>query len=96
MSDARFTPGPWGVVQSFTPCIKTVKGPSFNVQAVMWATDLDESDYWKRQADLHLIAAAPELYEALEDALHFMESVGPPRYVRMQCESALAKARGQS
>ena len=93
MSDARFTPGPWGVVQSSTPCIKRVRGPSFNVQAVMWATDLDESDYRKRQADLHLIAAAPELYEALEA---YMLMTDAPPAIASKGWSALAKARGQS
>lgn len=63
---SKHTPGPWEVVDSFYPSMKEVAGPSFNVKAVMWATDLTERDYQERLADLRLIAAAPDLLEALE------------------------------
>ena len=64
MSDTRFTPGPWDVVQHPTPSIKGIRGPSFDVRAVMWASDLDNSDYERRQADLSLMAAAPDGFDA--------------------------------
>jgi len=63
---SKHTPGPWEVVDSFYPSMKEVAGPSFNVKAVMWSTDLTERDYQERLADLRLIAAAPDLLEALE------------------------------
>lgn len=63
---SKHTPGPWEVMDSFYPSIKEVVGPSFNVKAVMWATDLTEKDYQERSADLRLIAAAPDLLEALQ------------------------------
>lgn len=62
----KHTPGPWTVVDGVYPSFKEVSGPSFKVSAVMWATDLTEDDYSKRTSDLHLIAAAPELLEALK------------------------------
>ena len=94
MSDTKWTPGPWRIgryhhVVLPNPDCQKSEGGGEGICHVY-------GDAHKRVANSHLIAAAPELYEALEDALHFMESVGPPRYVRMQCESALAKARGQS
>ena len=49
------------------------------------------------ESDAHLIAAAPELYEALALLLSFHESVGSPSPAR-PCEmarAALAKARGE-
>ncbi len=60
-----------------------------------------------RDADLVLSSAAErireleasnaDLYQALKESLHFMETanVGPPRYVVTLCRAALAKARGE-
>ena len=93
MSDVKWTPGPWDVVQHPTPSIKGIRGPSFDVRAVMWASDLDNSDYERRQADLSLMAAAPELYEALEA---YMLMTDAPPAIASKGWSALAKARGQS
>jgi hypothetical protein len=61
------TPGPWKVVDGHYPSFKEVTGPSFKISVVMWATDLTEADYQKRNADLHLIAAAPELKGVAEN-----------------------------
>ena len=81
------TPGPWEVVQDHYPCFKEVRGPSFKVSSVMWATDLTEQDYEKRNADLVLIAAAPELLSWLKWSLNLL-----PGDVRQsgQYEMALA------
>ena len=60
------TPGPWSVVDGHYPGFREIKGPSFTVSIVMSATNLDFMDYVKREADARLIAAAPELLEALQ------------------------------
>jgi len=90
MNETKFTPGPWLVTDSHYPSIKEISGASFNIKAVMWATDLTEDDYQKRYADLHLIAAAPDLYEALE---YCIKQIPELAYVP-GIKAALAKARG--
>jgi hypothetical protein len=62
----KHTPGPWSVIDGYYPQFKEISGPSFKISAVMWAWDLNENDYQIRNADLQLIAAAPEMLEALK------------------------------
>ena len=63
------TPAPWAVVNGAYPSFKEVSGPSFKISVVMSAIDLTEQDYTKRDADLLLIAAAPELLEFAQRVL---------------------------
>jgi hypothetical protein len=71
---SKHTPGPWSVVQGHYPSFMDVTGPSFKISAVMWATDLTNDDYHKRMADLNLIAAAPDLLEALDRLINELPS----------------------
>ena len=91
----QHTPGPWSVTDGHYPSFKEISGPSFKISVVMWATDLTEDDYRKRDADLHLIAAAPELLEALKLAVrqnsHDMVMTGEEL---RKCEAAISKATG--
>jgi hypothetical protein len=91
----QHTPGPWSVTDGHYPSFKQISGPSFKISVVMWATDLTEDDYRKRDADLHLIAAAPELLEALKLAVrqnsHDMVMTGEEL---RKCEAAISKATG--
>lgn len=106
--DAKWTPGPWewhskaaengdndgsvlaGVESGRAICI--CKAPRY-ARMLQW------------QPNARLIAAAPELYEALESALDIMEATGcawsdpmgyeeNPAYT--SARAALAKARGES
>jgi len=100
MSETKFTPGPWSVTDSHYPSFKEISGPSFGIKAVMWATDLTEDDYQKRYADLHLIAAAPELYETLEAIIArwdtpLWKDIEPTGVFIGKGRAALAKARGE-
>jgi len=91
----QHTPGPWTVVQGNYPAIKEISGPSFGIKAVMWATDLNEDDYQKRDADLRLIAAAPDLLSALNAMLTHMgmdeDEWNKPTFD--QARAAIVKAR---
>jgi hypothetical protein len=98
---SKHTPGPWQVMDSFYPSIKEVFGASFKISCVMWATDLTEEDYQQRSADLRLIAAAPDLLEALQSAeramsnKHFAaEVLAHDSVVREMIRAAIAKAGG--
>jgi hypothetical protein len=100
----QHTPGPWQVIDGFYPSIKEVFGASFNIKCVMWATDLTEEDYQQRSADLRLIAAAPELLEALKKSREGIESMttweheNDPAKPFSDClkliDAAIAKATG--
>jgi hypothetical protein len=96
MSKVSHTPGPWVVVDGYYPSIKEISGPSFKVSAVMWATDLTETDYQKRNADLHLIAAAPYLLETLEQiAMAADATVCNPEWIAKHARAAIAKVLGE-
>lgn len=101
MSDGKWTPGPWSV---FTP--EEYRGPNDlpglgvenpkTGEAVVWyAADCETG--LQNDADAHLIAAAPELYEALEklhrDSYGSIQYEGSPR--EQEVLSALRKAKGE-
>jgi hypothetical protein len=79
MSERKWTPGPWFVGKDLSI------GPNGQgVSVIVAACDYDHAD-----ANAHLIAAAPDLYEALEDAALALEAAG------LSCHrqfTALAKA----
>jgi hypothetical protein len=63
MREKKFTPGPWEVVtgdEDSNPGIDSAVG-----KAVVWWTDCHNEGI-DNHADAHIIAAAPELLEALE------------------------------
>ena len=66
---------PWAVVDGHSPSMKEISGPSFKISCVMWAGDLTEADYVARDADLNLIAAAPDLLCALQSLLTAYQTV---------------------
>lgn len=87
----KHTPGPWHYAecQMGTPFVDTESvGDLFAA-----ALPLDE-----QIANAHLIAAAPDLLEALEAAHGWLVLVGTDHLepVRARCRAAIAKAKGQS
>lgn len=91
------TAGPWAIVDGHYPCMKEVIGPSFKINIVMSATDLDINDFLKRSADAQLIAAAPDLLSLLKEArstLEMWKDVAPAVSLCADIDKAIAKATG--
>jgi hypothetical protein len=85
MNETKFTPGPWkiGAYES-------------GRMAVDGANDEEVTGYIDPE-DAYLIAAAPDLYEALETVLANAPEpyCAITRAVDAKCRAALAKARGE-
>lgn len=107
MADTKFTPGPWEAAQADSP--KYMSAVHFlyankgigtvalvgKDHAIVGDADLDVQN-----ANANLIAAAPELYAALERAVDALASLRgelePPLTQVVRGRAALAKARGES
>lgn len=91
MTEPKFTPGPWKVIES------GVVAEGRFVIARIYLDPLKEENAAIEEsvANAHLIAAAPELYEALETCLLYGAMTGDD-WVIFKAETALAKARGES
>lgn len=100
-NETRWTPGPWIAYPNqdenlfyiaqqdgapYTPGYSDVCGLSCHT----W----DGERFTVQQANAHLIAAAPELFEALEEMLAECEDDEFAPHV-MEAKAALAKARGE-
>ena len=100
MSETKFTPGPWRYEYEDGYC-----GELIGANGGMICTFTDEPN----EANANLIAAAPDLYEALKEVL-LAERLGtrPPetamqaeekldriKHAVIKAEAALAKARGE-
>ena len=97
----KWTKGPWAVERNKrTWGWVDVVGPSLGVGGPTQATDLTLADEVKRIAEAHLIAAAPDMAEALEKALNFITNTESEMGETLPCgdaaRAALAKARGQA
>ena len=97
-AETKWTPGPWHVLKARG----YAHGPvdKNNAPVVTW-TGMARPRQEDGMANAHLIAAAPELYEALEEALetiHALIDEGYMAYIhqRERIEYAMAKARGES
>ncbi|MBP3935041.1 MAG: hypothetical protein J6D44_14405 [Pseudomonas sp.] len=93
----------WKVVDGYYPGFLNIVGASYTVSIVTSATDLTLEDYVNRANDAHLMAAAPDLLEALEVMIFAAAAVAVPhdgerKALQMSVDhalKALAKARGQ-
>ena len=93
--ETKWTPGPWVVERNKrTWGWVDVAGPSLAVGGPTQATDLTLADEVTRVAEARLIAAAPDLYAALEMAHLWLDFDG--RFDMQVINAALAKARGEA
>jgi hypothetical protein len=102
MNATKWTPGPWQIGSDFT----TLAGDR---KTTLWGSDGNQAVTliqsglvkWEEQADANanLIAAAPELYAALEDAFSdlnlYWRGDFTNRALAMKIQAALSKARGE-
>lgn len=90
MSDCEFTPGYWRAVDRTTNGVKGYE--------ICWSDDGEcVTDHVYEESDAHLMAAAKELYEALERLVIHTESSGVANSADIEIAlDALAKARGES
>lgn len=103
MSETKFTPGPWQPrytgrgksvfyhVSVTVPVIPGYCGETTKELASMSTTDGESERF-----NAYLIAAAPELYDALENMLAISGGVERGSAVYDSAVAALAKARGES
>ena len=68
MTKHTFTPGPWHIYG--LPVQARILGPNGEAVAACRAKYRDDASAATRNANARLIAAAPELYEALHDMVH--------------------------
>ena len=105
MEDPKFTPGPWHYRPDEFDDWGVVKADRFTIcQARAWdALDEDVLNQHRRagtdpwEANARLIAAAPSLYEALDQIL---DDMGSDQFcccpaAKEQAIAAMAKARGE-
>jgi len=95
MSDTKWTPGPWAIAAGYKTMLLVESrfgGPVCDIEC---HCDVDTGilPSEEEEGNAHLIAAAPELYEALEA---YMLMTDAPPAIASKGWSALAKARGQS
>lgn len=107
--EAKFTKGPWEIAE-----VRTQVGRAFKIDeearhedhglvACIYddETSLNSRLHEEHEANAHLIAAAPEMYEALEGLIALNRSPGPSPAgeitKRLNAgDAALAKARGET
>lgn len=90
MSESKHTPGPWMQDEDRPYDILLDDRAGENVTPLVACVFADNTDEAQWQADARLIAAAPEMYEAL---LHAQANMPHPDQM---IDAAIAKAEGRS
>ena len=90
MSEAKHTPGPWEVQESGSGMLSStfITDPRGDIIASMMGP-------YRDNYDARLIAAAPEMLEALELVVSTYEAGGWPSATIVVAKAAIAKATGK-
>ena len=91
MSETKHTPGPWAAALTPAGKSKVVDANGFSVALCQHGA------YSQQTYDAHLIAAAPDMLEALEAALAYLVMAGTDHAepTRASIRAAIKKARGE-
>ena len=108
MSELKWTPGPWvvGRPHPTNACLYIQPEGGYGDIATLYGADGDHQEKSRdgnwcdqpiRAANAHLIAAAPDLYDALQAMVDYCNAeCGSKIYPGHQANQALAKARGET
>ncbi len=95
----KFTKGPWSLCDKVSTLVTSGNRSIASTGCYQTNVDFDKT-HDENIANAHLIAAAPELYQALENILCWREQRDTPYvpidYIEGVASLALAKARGES
>ena len=93
---SKHTPGPWEIEEHYHSGYRWISGPEHSQFAqVVWCME-DEDRSPECEANAHLIAAAPELLEALEMMLEMSEMGGFGKAAAEDvARAAIAKVKGE-
>jgi hypothetical protein len=97
---AQHTPGPWSIITSDTCDLYAgIESDNFSIVVIGYPEEDDDGGVRGRTleeatANAHLIAAAPDLLEALEAVMPYI--VGDKCVPWQKAQSAIAKAKGEA
>ncbi len=91
---SKHTPGPWLAVK-YSKKRFGIGRQGDSAFAFLQGIDVD-ADHPAMRANAALMAAAPELLEALEQAIAFMDGERTPINALVHARSILAKAKGEA
>ena len=92
MSESEHTPGPWHVGDQIDGCDQINAHEWIGLASVVTRMDDADNDCEDGIANARLIAAAPDMYEALKEAVL---QQGHGLVNLRQCRDAIAKAEGR-
>ena len=96
MTDTKHTPGPWTYFEND----RHVMSQGYEMPSICQTPKGKQSKNKHWQANARLIAAAPDLLEALELSLNFIQNTESEMGVELTCgvnaRAAIAKAKGKT
>ena len=91
MAETKFTPGPWEAFHQLRLSIIRGQDGEHIADTGSWRDD----EIPELRANAHLIAAAPELYAALQKMVDWIDNGDEPAGAYSYAMEALAAARGE-
>lgn len=87
----KFTPGPWHIEEKSLHAAPVVKSQDREIAQVRYHMGSEDGEVFP---NAHLIAAAPDIYDALQNVIDQFGYALPKRHVELY-EAILKKARGE-